>query len=109
VVLLLAVLINPVFASVGDLHEAVRGSAEHLHSAEEHGLTQDATQDEDGKGGDLLHALMHAAHCCGHLSAIPASFVLPAVALVGSQAPHTEVLRSTSIAVASEIRPPIAL
>lgn len=109
VLLLLAVLINPVFASVGDLHEAVRGSADHLHSLQEHALTQDAAQDEDGQGGDLLHALMHAAHCCGHLSAIPESYVFSALPLARASSPQTTVAPIASVDVVSEIRPPIAL
>lgn len=109
VLLMLAVLINPLFASVGDLHEAISGDAEHLHLSQQHALTQDAVQDADGKGGDLLHAMMHAAHCCGHLNAIPATYAPTPVSLVSAPAPQTVAAHSASATASSEIRPPIAL
>lgn len=74
--LLLAVLANPVLASLGDLHELGSGG-EHLHAVTEHGdAAPGHVHGDDENDGSLLHALMHASHCCGHLTAI-----LPAAAL----------------------------
>ena len=69
--LLLAVLANPVLASLGDLHE-LGSRGEHLHAVSEHGDAASGHEHADGEAGegDLLHALMHASHCCGHLTAI---------------------------------------
>jgi len=93
-VLLLAVLANPVLASLGDLHELGNGS-DHLHAVSEHAEDGPAHDHADGEAGegDLLHALLHASHCCGHLTAIvPAPLLvqgvrLPSVAPVGTAAP----------------------
>lgn len=70
-----AMLLNLVFAAIGDLHESSsHGSVEHAQPVDFH---DDADTREQGL--DLLHALMHAAHCCGHLTAIlTTAFVAPA-------------------------------
>jgi hypothetical protein len=108
--LLLAVLANPVFASLGDLHELGNGS-EHLHAVSEHADGEVGHEHADGHAdeGDLLHALMHASHCCGHLTAIvPAPMRVPAVILPVTvpaldrvpvaQAPPTSLLRPPIVA-----------
>ncbi|TAA36797.1 hypothetical protein [Pseudoxanthomonas winnipegensis] len=102
-VLLLAVLANPVLAAVGDLHEATRGSAAHLHQADEHALADDADD-----AGDLLHALMHAAHCCGHLTAIPSRFALLPMAAVRAAPQARADLPARSHTPSLALRPPIA-
>ncbi|MEQ7780309.1 hypothetical protein [Xanthomonas hortorum] len=109
VLLLLAVQINPIFAAIGDTHEAARGLAEHLHDRDEQVLTQDAAQDEDGQGGDFLHALMHASHCCGHLSAIPSAFALSLPLAVAASAPESGQWQARSVRIRFDIRPPIGL
>lgn len=105
-VLLLAVLANPVLAAVGDLHEATRGSAEHLHQVDEHALAADA--DDADAAGDLLHALMHAAHCCGHLTAIPSQFALPPMVFARSVLQARVMLPARSHTPSLALRPPIA-
>lgn len=105
-VLLLAVLANPVLAAVGDLHEATRGSAAHLHQADGHALAADA--DDADNAGDLLHALMHAAHCCGHLTAIPSQFALLPMAAVRAAPQARADLPARSHTPSLALRPPIA-
>ena len=108
-VLLLAVLANPVFASLGDLHE-LGGSGDHLHAVSEHGGvdTGDDHADGDADEGDLLHALMHASHCCGHLTAIvPAPLLLQGV-LLPSVALAADAVPLPTARPASLLRPPIA-
>ncbi|HYM87350.1 MAG TPA: hypothetical protein VET30_11540 [Pseudoxanthomonas sp.] len=68
VLLMLAVLVNPVLAAVGDLHESSHGGVEQTQLTDSHDHADDAGAQEEEV--DLLHALMHAAHCCGHLTAI---------------------------------------
>lgn len=106
-VVLLAVLMNPVLAAVGDLHESSRGSAQHAQPADAHDHDDGAGTPEQGI--DLLHALMHAAHCCGHLTAIlstPFSSLGPslsgAVPAAASAAPHSAPRTDL-------FRPPIAI
>jgi hypothetical protein len=108
-VLLLAVTANPLLAALGDLHELGSGS-EHLHTQAEHadGGTRHEAPGDNHDDGDLLHALMHASHCCGHPSA-----VVPAVL---AALPRTPVLSPRSTARAWHapaplqglLRPPIA-
>jgi hypothetical protein len=108
-VLLLAVLANPVLAAIGDLHEASRGSSTHLHGAEQHSLADELSQGEDEGAGDLLHALMHGAHCCGHLTAMPSSFALAAAIPARLDAPRTTHSPQSSARISTTIRPPIAV
>lgn len=107
-VLLLAVLVNPVFASLGDLHELGNGAA-HLHVVGEHEDNAPGHDHDDAAPGDLLHALMHASHCCGHLTAImPTPMRVPAMILPATvpaldrvpvvQAPPTSLLRPPIVA-----------
>ena len=108
-VLLLAVLANPVFASLGDLHELGNGN-EHLHAVNEHADDASGHDHADGEAGegDLLHALMHASHCCGHLTAIvPASMRVPAMILPAT-APVTGTVPVLHAPRASLLRPPIS-
>jgi len=108
-VLLLAVLANPVFASLGDLHELGNGAA-HLHVVGEHEGNAPGHEHghDEADPGDLLHALMHASHCCGHLTAImPAPMRVPAL-ILPIAAP---VMATVSVAYApraSLLRPPIS-
>ncbi len=107
-VLLLAVLANPVFASLGDLHE-LGGSGDHLHAVSEHGGVDTGHDHADGDAdeGDLLHALMHASHCCGHLTAIvPAPLLLPGM-LLPSVTPATDTVSLPPARPTSLLRPPI--
>ena len=106
--LLLAVLINPVFASLGDLHELGNGS-DHLHAVSDHGDAVGSHEHAHGDAGesDLLHALMHASHCCGHLTAI-----VPAVFAVSGMPPASAELLADPVPVrpsrpVSLLRPPI--
>lgn len=104
--LLLAVLANPVLAAVGDLHEATRGVASHLHDTDEHALADDAGDHDES--GDLLHALMHAAHCCGHLSAIPSRFAVLPVQVAHAALHVADVPARSSHIPSLSLRPPIA-
>lgn len=104
-VLLLAVLANPVLATMGDLYEMGRGG-EHLHAVTDHD-GQQAHADEEGEGS-LLHALMHASHCCGHLTAIVPQTVVP----LSLWSPQTVAVTSERLSPARRLeplfRPPIA-
>lgn len=112
-VLLLAVMANPLLAALGDLHELGSGKG-HLHSLAEHATGSgdhdplDAPRDGDNVGSDLLHALMHASHCCGHPTAVPAAFVaaLPFMA-PSTPASMIRVLQPAA-RLDAPLRPPIA-
>jgi hypothetical protein len=105
--LALAVLVNPVFAAVGDLHESSRGGADHAQALDPHDHVGGAGTQEEGI--DLLHALIHAAHCCGHLTAIlPAAFV-PHAALFSDDVPVPAFATPHSPPRSDHFRPPIAI
>lgn len=107
--LLLAVLANPVLASLGDLHELGNGN-EHLHAVNEHADFATGHDHADGEAGegDLLHALMHASHCCGHLTAIvPAPMRVPAM-ILPDVTPIMATVPMAHAPRASLLRPPIA-
>lgn len=108
-VLLLAVMANPLLAALGDLHELGEGNA-HLHALAEHrddGGGHDA-HGGDRDGGDLLHALMHASHCCGHPTAVtPEPMAL--LAFLPAAAPVPPATRpQPAVPPDSPLRPPIA-
>ena len=105
--LMLAVLANPVFAAVGDLHEFSRGSADHAQALDSHDHADKAgTQDEDI---DLLHALMHAAHCCGHLTAILSTPFVAQASLFSHGVPVSAFAAPHSPPRTDHFRPPIAI
>ncbi|WP_454831161.1 hypothetical protein [Pseudoxanthomonas wuyuanensis] len=119
--LMLAVLINPVLAAIGDLHESGSGAA-HLHDVGDHGglsekgdggSTQEnghrgMPQEHDDGDGDLLHALMHASHCCGHPTALPAYMVVASVVPLTDAVPVRQA-QAPQAGIASDLfRPPIA-
>ncbi len=107
-VLLLGVVAQPVMASVGGIHELGHGGGLHAH-AQDHG-DEDVPADGDaGKGGGLLHALMHATHCCGHAPAMPvAATVWPPLA-VPATAPFLRDAPVPAHRGDKLLRPPIAI
>lgn len=108
-VLLIAVLSNPVFAAVADLHQAYLASADHSHSPGTQDNEGETSPVGDPQTGELLDALMHASHCCGHLTAVtPALLILHATQAPALQ-PQTIKTLAVSFPASSDIRPPIAL
>lgn len=114
----LAVLVNPVFAAVGDLHESSHAGIEHLPAPGDHdhdhdhnaGLDEDTPASGEGDGKlDLLHALMHAAHCCGHLTAILSASVTPQSRLFSEARPLPHFTAPGPAPHTDHFRPPIAI
>lgn len=105
VLLLLAVISNPVLAAVGDTLEAGRGVAGHLHEA--HAASDGANAGDEADLSDLLHALVHAAHCCGHLTAVLPALPLPLEPLGLGGAPESDPRAAPSPRLAFPTRPPI--
>lgn len=105
--LVLAVLVNPVFAAVGDLHESSHRSMEMAPLAGSHDDAHDAgALDEEV---DLLHALMHAAHCCGHLTAILSAPFVAYAPLFSDAVPVPAFAAPHSPPRTDHFRPPIAV
>ena len=109
-VLLLAVLVNPVFAAVGDLHESSHGGAEHLQPVDADGHDDDHHDaSREGQDIDLLHALMHAAHCCGHLTAILSTAYFSQASAFSGAIPTAVLAAPHSAPRTDPFRPPIAI
>lgn len=87
--LVLAMVVQPVLASVGELHELTHGLAEaHLSGDDPYDVQAElAAQGEAGdREATTLHLVHHMAHCCGQTAA-PAVGFESAVVLVGGQMP----------------------
>ena len=63
--LLLAFVVQPALAAIGEIHELSHGSTTEHAEFDEAGSATPSPEDQDG-GGEALHVLSHFAHCCGH-------------------------------------------
>jgi len=64
--LALCMVVQPVLAASGDLHELLdhpEQAVMHLDGTGHH----DAAVSADGEPAELLHTLLHVAHCCGQV------------------------------------------
>lgn len=70
-ILALSLLLRPVLASVGEIHELAHDpSGSHLDVASVDGSSHhEEGGEEEGGGSAALHSLLHFAHCCGQVSA----------------------------------------
>ncbi|MDR6842010.1 hypothetical protein [Pseudoxanthomonas sacheonensis] len=105
--LVLAVLVNPVFAAVGDLHEFSRGGTGHAQASDSHDHADESGTQQEGT--DLLHALMHAAHCCGHLTAILSTPFVAHTPSFTDAVPASAFAAPHSPPRTDHFRPPIAI
>lgn len=80
--LVLALIVQPVLAAVGELHEMTHGLDETHLAVDAHGdLTSEllAEGEADDPTAGALHLVHHMAHCCGQ-TATDAAIYRPAVA-----------------------------
>ena len=113
--LLFAVVANPVLAAVGDIHESAQAVADHVDpehcdvsdDATSAVVDQDAGDQDEGSAGDLLHALVHGAHACGHPVAIPSPALVVDPLAPQAIAPVHEIQPLDSLQPLSLTRPPI--
>lgn len=115
--LALGLVMKPVLASLGELHELAHDPTG-IHALADHGdhaseVSQDEiTYDEsrqDERGSDALHALIHFAHCCGQssLTALPAIAAIAAPPVADALLmPEPQILPQAL--VLAPFRPPIA-
>ena len=112
----LGLALQPVLASLGELHELAHDQADtHAHAVPAHPSDNDndepgaADSADPGRSG-VLHSLMHLAHCCGSFTAaltaglrvMPVALGADTRALAESQIP----LQSRALA---PFRPPISV
>lgn len=109
-VLLLGVVAQPVMASVGGIHELGHGAGLHSHAqASAHADENERDGDESGKGTGLLHALMHAMHCCGHAPAMPAGIAIWQPIAPPDTTPFLHGVPAPTHRSDKLLRPPIAI
>ena len=102
--LVLAMLVSPILTAVGDLHEVGHDTGAGVELAD-FGDHEEDTHEE----GDLLHAFMHAAHCCGHLGAVFESGFTAAAPRPTSAMSLPALLAPYPAPRTSVFRPPIAI
>lgn len=111
-VLALCLLLRPMLESMAEVHGLGHDDAPVLaHGAETHvpGSGDMVDHQGDGDRGDVLHALLHLAHCCGHSPATtPGAGVLVAAAPAADNVPTTTALAAPAPPATSLLRPPIA-
>lgn len=81
----LSMMLQPVVASMGEIHEFAHDPGGHRGHAEPVGATADEPAEKGASG--TLHALLHLAHCCGQCPAMVASALampLPVSAVVSA-------------------------
>lgn len=103
--LMAGVLVKPVIAFAGELHEA-----EHVHLTGDNGHGDDGSSDpiDPADSKNPWHALMHVGHCCGQTPALlPLVYLGPIVPMVTEPLPPWSVeFQPTAHPVA--FRPPIS-
>ncbi len=103
--LVLAMLMSPIMTAVGDLHEFGHDAVAGVE-----GVDLDSHDEDDQHAeGDLVHAFMHAAHCCGHLGAVFENVFLTAAHASVSAIPLPESLAPYPAPRTSVFRPPIVI
>lgn len=109
-VLLLGVIAQPVMASVGGVHELGHGGGLHSHADADAQVDEhERGGDESGKAGGLLHALMHATHCCGHAPAMPVAATIWQPLAPPETAPFLRDAPAPTHRSDKLLRPPIAI
>lgn len=106
VVLLFAVVSNPLLAAVGDVVELSETSAAHADPGNCDQADREGSQDDD-QAGDLLHALVHGAHACGHLVGVATPLFVIEPSFVNVAAPDHAVKPLDSLRPLTITRPPI--
>lgn len=109
----LGLVLQPVFASIGELHELAHDpSGAHAPSHTDHSDSTDdqlsATETSDPSPTGTLHFLMHHAHCCGQsaMAALPAVRIVP-IALNAACPALAEPQRLQQAPSLAPFRPPI--
>ena len=109
--LLLITMSNPILAAVGELHDAFSSAAAMHHGdiTASPGAQSAGAEDHDAGSKDLLQALVHGAHCCGHLPAILQMSVQIMVRKLLVTAPNTQAEAKPAVRTFELNCPPIAV
>jgi hypothetical protein len=105
--LLLSLVVQPLLASMGEIHELGHAEGAEVAHAVELESHEDAAGDETQSPA---HVLLHFAHCCGHPSVVAVSLI----PMVAASWPERFVASADASALprsftGSPFRPPIAM
>ena len=109
--LMLALVLQPTLAAIGELHELGHGLDQTHIATEDHGAVTDEIA-EHGESGDgtagFLHLVHHFTDCCGQV-AVPAFDLRPAPFQVTAAAKphHLSSARLANEPILGPFRPPI--
>ena len=109
--LVLAMIVQPVLASIGEMHELAHGLAETHVSGNDHddvGAELAAQGEAGDREATTLHLVHHMAHCCGQTAVPAVSFdaaLVPVAA--GSLAICSALERPADEPRLAPVRPPI--
>ncbi len=118
-VLMCALPVNAVLASVGEMHELAHQDYLHAHGGDAHlapadhaahgGDTDALESGTGGESGSFLHVLMHASHCCIAQPAIVPSPAMPVPSAAAAGPRRHEDAPPGRHLVSMPFRPPIAM
>lgn len=97
----LSLVLQPVLASIGELHALTHDAA----AAHDDNMATGSTEEE---GAGTLHVIHHLAHCCGHVVEFP---IAPVMAIAISHNEPVDLLDIPPVAGGrwlAPFRPPIA-
>ena len=108
----LGLVLQPVFASIGELHELAHDpsgthAVAHTDHSDSVGDELNATEESDPAPTSTLHFLMHHAHCCGQsaMAVLQAVRVAPGASSPALAEPQ-RLMQAPSLA---PFRPPISV
>lgn len=105
-ILLLALVVQPALAAMGEIHELSHVGDTASHAAFDTAYAP-APQDS-AEGGDALHFLVHFSHCCSPVSAMVPFTPVPLPAINSSTSPALGLLAlPLGSALEDVLRPPI--
>lgn len=105
--LVLAFVVQPALAAIGEVHELSHGSTTAHAEFDEAGKADPSREGGDG-GGEALHVLSHLAHCCGHASSAVLNGAPVMLFLSGSiMPPESGLALALRNALDDVLRPPI--
>lgn len=107
--LVLLLLVKPVLASIGELHELAHDpSGAHSHVIDESEIVEAQADQSDSAG--TMHVLLEFAHCCGQSTTpAPPALVLPQHYLIGLSLAKVEAQIVSGAHTLAPFRPPIVV
>lgn len=109
-ILLLALVVQPALAAMGEIHELshVGDTASHAAFDTAHAPAPAPAPEDSAEGGDALHFLVHFSHCCSPVSAMVPFTPVPLPAINSSTSPALGLLAlPLRSALEDVLRPPI--